>query len=145
MKNKKARLNERQKALRAEKRLKKRLEIQADALWHLAIIKKWGNICFFHNSGKEAKEHQKYVKFGHHIKPKGLYSNLRYDLDNGLPACWPCHYKMEKVDRSMSGDVIVRRGKRWYNRLEKKSQEKPKPSYQTISYYQNVIQNLSSL
>ena len=135
-------LNERQKKLRAERLLKKRLQKEADQLWHLAIKKKWGNICFFHKSDKEAFAHQKFFKFAHHIKPKNLYPHLRYDLDNGLNVCWPDHYKLEKVDRSMMNDVVAERGKVWYNRLEKKAKGKPIGSYLTISYYQDKIKEL---
>lgn len=126
-----------------EKRLKKRLEKQADILWHEAIKKKWGNICFFEGSGKEAKEHQKYVKFCHHIKPKGLYYHLRYDLDNGLPCCWPCHFRLEKCDRSMILDVREKRGQKWYSELEKKAKTRLGPSFKTISWYNKQIELLN--
>jgi len=28
----------------------------------------------------------------HHIKSKGAYPNLKYDLANGLCVCFACHY-----------------------------------------------------
>ena len=142
VKLKRKKLNERQKRAKAEKRLKKDLIREADALWHQVIIKKWGNTCFFHNTGKEAHAHQREVRFGHHIKPKGLYSHLRYDLDNGLNVCWPCHYKLEKVDRSMMLDVGKKRGEAWLQRLEKKAKLKPPPSYFNVAYLKRAIQKL---
>lgn len=144
MLNKKTRLNERQKVLRAEKRLKKRLEKEADDLWHIAGIKKWGNVCFFQNSPKKAKAHRTHTNTGHHYFRKGLYPQLRYDLDNFVPACWPCHYKMEKIDNTMLIDVGDARGKKWYSGLKKKSKEL-KPSFQTVQYYEDVIKKLEQI
>ena len=142
-KNPKRKRTGRQKQLRAEKLFKKKSEIEADRLWHLAGIKKWGNICFFHNSGKEAQQHQKFIKFGHHIKPKGAYPHLRYEIDNFLNVCWPCHFKLGRKDLSMSNDVVAKRGLTWYNRLEKKAKNKPIGTFQTSAYYQKVIANLN--
>ena len=128
-----------------EKRLKNRLLKEADRLWHEKGAKEWGNTCFFIGSGKEAKQHTSEVKFGHHIKPKGLYPHLRHDLDNYLNVCWPCHYKLEKVDKSMIMDVVSRRGKGWYNRLEKKANNKPAGTFQTIKWYEGQIELLKNL
>jgi len=139
----KKKLNEKQKLLKAEKKLKKDLKKRADALWHLVGIKKWGNVCFFHESGKEAKAHQRITSKCHHIKPKGKYPSLRYDFkDNPLPVCWPCHYKLEKYDSSMIIDVRNKRGKTWWNRLEKKAKIDKGGSYLTISYYNDTIKEL---
>lgn len=138
----KKKLTPRQKELKAEKRLKKRLEKEADRLWHIAVMKRCGNKCFFHNSGKEAKQHQTTTEKCHHFFAKGLYPNLRYEVSNGVPVCWPCHYKLEKVDRSMIADIISWRGKKWYESLKAKALTKPKPSFQTVSYYQQVIKQL---
>lgn len=128
---------------RRKKTEKDKLKIEADKLWHLAGIKKWGEICFFNNSEKRAENHTKIIKFGHHIKPKGLYPHLRYDLDNFLNVCWACHYKLEKCDRSMILDVREQRGKTWYNRLEKKAKQKPDSSFLTINWYSDKIKVLS--
>jgi len=120
---------------------KQRLKNQADKLWHIAGIKEWGNVCFFQNSSKKAKAHRTHTETGHHYFRKGLYSQLRYDLDNFVPVCWPCHYKMEKIDNTMLIDIRDARGKKWYLGLRKKSQ-KLKPSYQTVAYYEDIIKKL---
>ena len=128
-----------------EARAKKRLEKEADRLWHEAGKKKWGEACLFHGSSKQAKQHQNYTKFGHHFFRKGLYPQLRYDIDNFVNACWPCHFRLEKVDTTMAGDVILARGKRWYNKLLDKSQVKLKSGFQTKEYYKKTIDKLKKV
>jgi hypothetical protein len=122
--------------------LKKKLEKEADNLWHKCVIKKYGSFCFWHSSPKRAKEHQPEAFFGHHFFRKGAYPILRYEITNGIPACWPCHYKAEKFDHTMLEDVLLERGKKWYNRLNKMSQEKSY-SFQTIDYYRKQIIRLT--
>lgn len=123
-------------------RKKKRLRAEADRLWHIAGLKKWGNICFFHGSGKEARNHQRTTKHCHHYKEKSIYGHLRYNLEIAVPACWACHYKTEKVDRTMIVDIAIKRGKRWLNKVEKLAKDRPTSSYQSIGYYQGIIKGL---
>jgi len=139
----KKKLTPRQKELKKEKILKKKLEKEADKLWHEAGKLKWGDTCFFHNSDKKGNAHSRKVRFGHHIKAKSLYPNMRYNLDNFLNVCWSCHYKLEKVDRSMILDVIVKRGKKWYNVLEREAKKKIKPSFKNIEWYKKNIKRLN--
>jgi hypothetical protein len=122
--------------------LKKKLEKEADNLWHKCVIKKWGCFCFWQDSKKRAKQHQPQAFFGHHFFRKGAYPVLRHDISNGIPCCWPCHYKAETHDHTMLSDVLIVRGKRWYNRLLKKSQEQT-GSFQTIDYYRKEIERLT--
>lgn len=126
-----------------QQRKKKRLRKEADRLWHIAGIKKWGDVCFFDNSEKKAKSHQRITKYCHHFKAKSIYGHLRYNIDIAIPVCWPCHYKLEKVDRSMIADIVIKRGKRWFNKIEKLARERPTSSYQTILYYENIIIKLT--
>jgi hypothetical protein len=118
------------------------LEKEADRLWHRAVIKRWGCFCFWHSSPKRAAAHQQEAFFGHHFFRKGGYPVLRYDILNGIPACWPCHYKAEQHDHTMLTDVLIERGKQWYNRLLKKSQTQ-NSSFQTIDYYKKQIERLT--
>lgn len=108
----KKKLNERQKALKKEKRDKKRQKKEADREWHIKVHEKYGNHCFFTGSGKEAKQHHDWLLWWetHHFKAKSKYPELRCLVENGLPCCWPCHYKMEKVDQSLRDYVIQKRG-----------------------------------
>jgi hypothetical protein len=125
-----------------EKRLKNRLEKEADRLWHIACCKYWGDDCFFKDSPKKSEKHETKVKHCHHYFPKGRYPELRYDIMNGIPCCWPDHYKAEKIDRTMLADIIVTRGKKWYNDLLKKTQV-TRYSFETVEYYQKIIKDLN--
>ncbi len=113
---------------------KKRLRSKADKLWMFACLKKWGNQCEL--CGKPAEQ-------VHHFYPKGTYGHLRYDLDNGVPLCKGCHFKLHHKDASLEAEIRERRGKRWYKRLQKKAQERPS-SYYTISWLQDNIKRLQS-
>jgi len=126
-----------------EKRLKKRLESEADRLWHIAVIKKYGEVCFFHNSKKKAKQHQRITSKCHHYFPKGRYPAMRYVIENGVPICWPDHYKAEKIDRTMLSDILLERGKKWYAKLNKIMEKRQSwGSFKTIDYYQKIIKEL---
>lgn len=137
----KKKLNSRKKLLRAEKLLKKKLEKEADSEWHKAVIRKYGNRCSFVSNSKRAEHCQRITKTCHHYFAKGRYPELRYVIDNGVPVCWNCHYKAEKIDRTMLSDILLLRGEAWYSDLLKKSQER-KGSFQTIDYYKEVIEEL---
>lgn len=147
MKNPKRKLRtERQKQLRTEKLLKKHLEAEADRLWHLAVIKKYGEVCFFNLSPKQAEKHQRIATKCHHYYPKGLYPALRYVIENGVPCCWPDHYKAEKIDRTMIADIAIGRGKKWLNNLNKiRTKRQNWSSFETIDYYKNIIEQLKKV
>lgn len=133
-------LNEREKKLRQDKLAYKKAIEEADRLWHKSVIKKWGIKCFFTETGKISKGHYEDCESAHHIKPKGSYPHLRYDFeDNGVPVCWPDHFKMEQCDRSMRDDIVVKRGEIWYNRLEKKAREMP-ASFKNLSWVNKQIE-----
>ena len=118
------------------KNKKQRLRDQADGLWKIAVIDRWGNIC--ESCGKESLT-------PHHFFAKGLYPELRYEVNNGVPLCSKCHFfHHHKVSPEIHLDVIEKRGKKWYNRLEEKSREN-QLSFQTEEWYQKQIQQLKNL
>jgi len=112
---------------------KQSLRKMADELWVRCCVKKWGQIC--ESCGKQGVQ-------VHHFFPKGSYNYLRYLLDNGIIICQGCHFRHHFVfDPTIQQRIIAKRGKKWYNKLLKKSKEKH-ASFKTIKYYQDVIKEL---
>jgi len=141
MKRKKmSELTPRQKELRREKTLMNKLQKDADKLWHKVVIKKYGATCFFHDHQMSAKNHARVAVNCHHFKPKGMYPELRYDIENGIPMCWPCHFKLEQSDPSMREEIMLKRGNEWYLSLMKRSGIKK--SFKNIEYYNKTIKIL---
>ena len=127
-----------------KKALKKKLQKEADKLWHIACLKKWGNKCFFIDSEKKAHGHNDITDSCHHFKPKGIYSSLRYNVDNGVPVCWTCHNKLEQHDKSMQNDILKKRGSEWNDNLESTFRSHKRHSFQTIPYYEEEIKKLQN-
>ena len=109
------------------------LQRKADKLWKQKIFEKYGKLCTV--CGKIAAD-------PHHCFPKGSFSNLRYDLDNGTPLCRNHHMAIHyRSDPSVMVKIIEKRGKEWYDKLEAKSKE-PTKSWKSEAYYQEIIKSL---
>lgn len=79
----------------------------------------------------------------HHFYYKSSYSHLRYDDDNAITLCRKCHFKLHFRDpKEIEQEIIKNRGKKWFNRLTKRANKRPPPSYLTIEYYLDVIKEL---
>jgi len=81
--------------------------------WKPLIFKIWGDKCTI--CGKPAST-------AHHFYPKGTYKMLRFDLDNGVPLCRGCHFRLHFVDTTRSNKIVDRRGMKWYIALTKKAE-----------------------
>jgi len=116
-----------------DKRLKKDLEKQADALWRIAVFNKWGYYCAF-------CAHEAYC--AHHHFRKGNHPELRYEINNGIPICRECHAKIHNSDpKVMEADIKQQRGANWEHNLIKKAREKCHKT-RTIHYYKEIIKSL---
>jgi len=109
---------------------KKRLRSKADRLWFQLLLKEKCEVC-----GRKAVQ-------VHHAFPKGLFGHLRYDLDNGISLCVGCHFALHhKADPRIMAGIIKARGKKWYDKLEKRANSRT--HYQTtITYYEQEIKEL---
>lgn len=121
---------------------KAKLRKECDKLWHLAVIKKYGNDCFFRNDYKRSENCKETATTCHHFKPKGQYGHLRYEILNGVPICWPCHTKAEQTDNSLLPEIPIKRGRKWYNKIEEMAKNRPNSSFQTLTYYKKVKEKL---
>jgi len=91
-----------------------KLEKKLNKLWELKCAEKWGNesceIC-----GGE-------FSCFHHFIRKSRSTLLRYDVENGIPVCVRCHYKIhfgEPIDEYRIYDQIRKqRGKKWAKYIE---------------------------
>jgi hypothetical protein len=80
---------------------------------------------------------------GHHFYYKSSYPHLRYDLDNRISIGVSCHFICHHKDPKLIEDKIIeKRGDKWLADLKEKAYTKPKPSFQTISYYKQQIEKL---
>lgn len=94
------------------------------------------NKCF---CGKE------YSNLHHHI-PKSRSSNLRYDLENGVPICAGCHFQHHNGDTRIAYQYIPFMkdlyDEHWEERLVNKSRITVKTD---VAYYQETIRMLTNL
>lgn len=65
------------------------------------------------------------TQVAHHWIEKSRSSNLRYNTDNLIPLCNPCHYKIHNRNGSMImtshdivDDIIQKRGIDWHERMK---------------------------
>jgi len=110
----------------------KRLKKQADKLWKIKVMERYGKVCTI--CPKPASD-------PHHAFPKGSFSNLRYALDNGVPLCRNHHMAIHhRSDPTVMIKIIHRRGIVWYKDLERRSKEPSK--YKSAKYYREIIELL---
>ena len=112
---------------------KAKLRKEADNLWFRYNLKPKCEVC-----GNKSQQ-------VHHFFPKGQFGHLRYDNDNAISICNACHFAHHhKGDPTIHAKIIEKRGKEWFNKLKNKSRKSPS-SYQTIGYYQEVINKLMGI
>ena len=113
---------------------KKKLEKEADILWHKRVLEEYGETCTFCNN-------EAYC--GHHFYFKGNYPNLRYYIPNGIPICQCCHYKLHKNDPKEMEDIVrERRGKEWQEDIKNEA-KKSIIGTRTLAHYEEIIKILT--
>ena len=110
------------------KNKKTQLMKQADHLWFDILMKPICEVC----GGIACSVHHYYYK--------GSFAHLRYDLENGIPICISCHYKIHFKDPKPWEEIIEnKRGKEWTDRMELKSKNR-QSSFKTVKYYEDTIE-----
>ena len=123
-------------------RKKKRLRNQALKLWKQAVFYKYG-IGFDGIICELCGGNWKLI--AHHYFYQSTYGFLKFDIDNGIVLCGKCHFKLHHQDpKSVELQIEEKRPKSWLNRLKKKAKNRSTSSYQTISYYQDIIKKLTN-
>jgi len=117
--------------------LKKQLQKVANSLWKKAGFLIHGNRCEY--CGERATH-------PHHYIPKSRCGIMRYDINNFVPLCAKCHYKIhfspnpDEV-RAICEMIHTYRGDEWYSYIQEKKMDKS-ASFNKISWIQSQIDNL---
>ena len=82
------------------------------------------------------------TQVAHHHVHKSKSTRLRYDLDNLIPLCNGCHFKLHQNESYWAGKVIEIRGMDWFKQLDKTQNEIVKADRY---YYQAAYERLSAL
>jgi len=90
-----------------------RWKVECDKLLTPFIIKKFPN-CMLCGSPTQVAHH-------HIHRSKSL--RVRYEIQNLLPLCGSCHYKLHQNESYWASKIIQIRGLRWFARLEKLKNE----------------------
>ncbi len=109
---------------------------KCDKLWYEKCFEHYGYLCEV--CGGKANQI-------HHFFPKGSYSILRYEIENGVPLCQVCHFKHHHLGHpSIHAEIINSRGQKWYKKLLKQSKEL-RLSFKSMDYYKKVEKQLNKL
>ena len=86
------------------------------AKWSQQVLDEYGEYCIF--CGKPSGP-------PHHIFARGMYPEISWIPENGLPVCLTCHNS--KTEKELKQKAIDRRGKEWYNNLVDKITKQNRP------------------
>ena len=82
------------------------------------------------------------TQVAHHHVHKSQSTRLRYHLDNLIPLCNPCHFKLHHNESYWAGKIIEIRGMDWFKELDRLKNEIVKADR---FYYQAAYERLSAL
>lgn len=76
----------------------------------------------------------------HHFIPKSVSARLRYEWDNLIPLCNPCHMRLHQSgDPHYEVTIIEKKGQEWYQKLRMMKREIIKVNK---GYYEEVLASL---
>jgi 5-methylcytosine-specific restriction endonuclease McrA len=67
--------------------------------WRESVLLRDGYKCVFCGCGDDLE--------ADHIKPRSIYPEFQYDIDNGRTLCWPCHSKTETYGTKVAKIISV--------------------------------------
>ena len=116
---------------------KAELEKQLDAIWKIKCAFKWGKFC--EGCGEPAS-------VVHHFIPKSRNGLMRYDIQNGVPLCVNCHYKVHfspsppEIHRIVD-KIRKNRGEKWCKYIDEKEKVHGR-SFKNISWLKSQKEKL---
>ena len=118
-------------------RKKNKLEKEAEEIWKQLALKKWGTKCLV--CGEPADVF-------HHFIPKSRSVLLRFSVENAIPICSKCHYKIHFSSKPTEIHRIVEeirraRGKDWCDYIDVMEREPLEGTY-GIHYLEDLIEEL---
>ena len=116
----------------------KRLHKELAALWLLKSLEKWGNQCII--CGETAIQM-------HHYEPRSMSLFLRYNVENAVPLCKSCHYKIHFSHRpneikELCNIICKKRGKKWYKYIEAGKRQEAKNAIWWLQVQKEKLEEL---
>lgn len=123
---------------RKQKTNKQILQSETLKVWYEKCIEKWGRICPVCNES---------IVQVHHYIPKSRNGLLRYDIQNGIPICQKCHYKIHFSPKPSEVHRIIEkirqvRGKEWCKYIDE-VENIHGASFNTINWIQSQLDKLN--
>jgi len=82
------------------------------------------------------------TQVAHHHVHKSKSTRLRYELDNLIPLCASCHFKLHQNESYWASIVVEKKGIEWFKRLDKLGQEIVKSD---VHFYLRAQEELSTV
>lgn len=76
----------------------------------------------------------------HHYYPKSSAGNLRYNMQNLIPLCQGCHFRLHNGDPRIQNEINRVKGPEWLDGLN--SLKRKFVKCDNISYYKEMIRKL---
>ena len=102
------------------------------------IIKVMHPYCFL----GAAENCQSVTQVAHHHVLKSQCTNLRYDIDNLIPLCTPCHMMLHSHETYWSSVIVEQKGMEWWLPLKAK---KPIMVKADVHFYIENYERLSKI
>jgi hypothetical protein len=130
----KKKLNNRQKKLKLERRLKRKTELEMLELHKRVCLKLWP-LCLLC---------EKPASVVHHYRPQGAYAHMKALIENGISLCAGCHFRLHIGNNALQDKIRDIKGSIWYSKINRIGNETP-ANYKTLEWYQKQIKYLKGV